>query len=219
MLFYIVDDDDGTRAMLAEIIEDENLGLVVGESENGSMLDEQHFTLKKTDILLIDLLMPIKDGIETIRDIKPIFKGKIIMVSQIETKELIAQAYSHGVSYFITKPINKIEVSSVIRNVIENINMQKSVHSIHQLAGSILLDHPGFKENSFAEADHTSHAQFLLSELSILGENGYQDLLDIVDYLFKYERQETFKNGIPHLKDIFLKVAQEKRESHLNQKN
>lgn len=211
MLFYIVDDDIGTRAMLAEIIEDEDLGSVAGESEDGSMLDEQLFTLKKVDILLIDLLMPVKDGIETIHDIKPIFTGKIIMISQIESKELIAQAYSYGVAYYITKPINKIEVSSVIRNVIESINMEKSVHSIHQLAGSVLLDNPTYKENRSLETDHTPYAQFLLSKLNIVGENGYQDFLDILAYLFKYEKKEVFKNGIPHLKDIFLKVAQEKK--------
>src|SRR5690625_224353 len=211
MLFYIVDDDDGTRAMLAEIIEDGDLGVVVGESVDGSMLDDQLFILKKADILLIDLLMPIKDGIATVHDIKPIFTGKIIMISQIESKELIGQAYSHGVSYFITKPINKIEVLSVLKNVIESIHLEKSVHNIHQLAGNVLQDNFILKENIPSEQDHTSYAQFLLSELGIVGENGYQDLLDIIDYLFKYEKEETFKDGLPHLKDIYLRLAQEKR--------
>jgi len=211
MLFYIVDDDEGTRAMLTEIIEDEDLGVVIGEAENGSMLDERLLTTRKVDILLIDLLMPNKDGIETVHDIKPIFKGKTIMISQIESKELIAQAYSHGIAYFITKPINKIEVLSVIKNVTENIQLEKSIYNIHKLAGATLPGHPAPKENNTLIQDFTSYAQLLLSEAGIVGENGYQDLLDILDYLFKYKKEETLIHGLPHLKDISLELAKEKK--------
>ncbi|MFF2450029.1 response regulator [Neobacillus sp. NPDC058068] len=213
MLFYIVDDDDATRAMLAGIIEDEDLGVVVGEARDGSMIDEHLFTLKKVRILLIDFLMPIKDGIETINDIKPIFEGKTVMISQIESKELIAEAYSYGVEYYITKPINKIEVLSVIKKVIDRIYLEESLHNIHQLARNVLPDNTALKKNNFPAQYFTSFAQHLLSELGIVGESGYQDLLDVLDYLQQYERGKTFKDGFPHLKDIFLKVAQGKHKS------
>lgn len=212
MLFYIVDDDDATRAMLAEIIEDEDLGEVVGEAENGSLLDDHLLTLKKVHILLIDLLMPIKDGIETVRDIKPSFAGKIVMISQVESKELIAEAYSQGIEYYITKPINKLEVLSVIKKVIERIQLEESLHNIHQLVGNVLnLDNPTFKKDSTPEQTFTPSVQFLLSELGIVGENGYQDLLDILDYLFQYEKEKTFSDGFPQLKDIFFKLAKGKQ--------
>jgi len=156
--------------------------------------------------------MPNKDGIETVHDIKPIFKGKTIMISQIESKDLIAQAYSNGIAYFITKPINKIEVTSVINNVIDSIHMEKSVHNIHQLAGNVLPDNNHVLTANYSlEQNFLSNAQFLLSEVGVIGENGYQDLLDILNYLFHYEKEKTFKDGIPHLKDISLKLAQEKK--------
>ncbi|PDY50220.1 response regulator, partial [Bacillus toyonensis] len=119
MYFYIVDDEKAVRSMLAQIIEDEDLGEVIGEAEDGLSLEQQMLILKNIDILFIDLLMPIQDGIKTIRQIKPSFKGKIIMVSQVESKELIADAYSLGVEYYIIKPINRIEVLTVVRKVIE----------------------------------------------------------------------------------------------------
>src|SRR5699024_9808612 len=179
MLFYIVDDDDATRAMLGDIIEDEDLGKVVGEAVDGSMSDEQLFDLKQVDILLLDLLMPTKDGLETIHDISSIFKGKVIMISQIESKELVAQAYSNGVVYYITKPINKIEVLSVIKNVAESIYLEESVHNIHQLTREAIIDNPIPKGNyNTSDNNHIPYAQSILSDLSIVGENGYQDLLD-----------------------------------------
>lgn len=93
--------------------------------------------------------MPFKDGIETIYDIKPIFEGEIVIIPQIESKELIAQAYSYGVEYYITKPINKIEVLSVIKKVIERINLEESLHNIHQLASNILPDNTELKKIIF----------------------------------------------------------------------
>ncbi|GAA3325313.1 hypothetical protein GCM10020331_056680 [Ectobacillus funiculus] len=113
--------------MLAQIIEDENLGDIVGEAEDGSVLDENLIVLKYVDILFIDLLMPNRDGIETIRSLRGKFAGKIIMISQVESKELIGEAYSLGVEYYITKPINRVEVLTIIRNVIERIHLEKNL--------------------------------------------------------------------------------------------
>ncbi len=134
MYFYIVDDEKAVRSMLAQIIEDEDLGEVIGEAEDGLSLEQQMVILKNIDILFIDLLMPNQDGIKTIRQIKPSFKGKIIMVSQVESKELIAEAYSLGVEYYIIKPINRIEVLTVVRKVIERIRLEKSIKKHSRIA-------------------------------------------------------------------------------------
>ena len=115
MRFYIIDDDEVFRSMLAEIIEDNDLGEVIGEAEDGIVLNDQSSLLQQIDILFIDLLMPIQDGIETVRKIKDTFKGKIIMMSQVETKDLIGKAYSLGIEYYITKPLNRMEVLMVIQ--------------------------------------------------------------------------------------------------------
>ena len=88
MRYFIVDDDEAIRDMLSEIIEDEDLGEIVGESDDGSFIDTYLLERKKVDILLIDLLMPDRDGIETVRAIGSDFHGKIIMISQIESKDL-----------------------------------------------------------------------------------------------------------------------------------
>ncbi|MED2371698.1 response regulator, partial [Bacillus thuringiensis] len=138
MYFYIVDDEKAVRSMLAQIIEDEDLGEVIGEAEDGLSLEQQMVILKNIDILFIDLLMPNQDGIKTIRQIKPSFKGKIIMVSQVESKELIAEAYSLGVEYYIIKPINRIEVLTVVRKVIERIRLEKSIKNIQESLNMVL---------------------------------------------------------------------------------
>ena len=52
------------------------------------------------------------------------------MISQVESKQLIGEAYTLGVEYYITKPLNKIEVVSVVRKVMERIRLERSIHDI-----------------------------------------------------------------------------------------
>ncbi|EEM41105.1 Sensory transduction protein glnL [Bacillus thuringiensis serovar sotto str. T04001] len=155
MYFYIVDDEKAVRSMLAQIIEDEDLGEVIGEAEDGLSLEQQMVILKNIDILFIDLLMPNQDGIKTIRQIKPSFKGKIIMVSQVESKELIAEAYSLGVEYYIIKPINRIEVLTVVRKVIERIRLEKSIKNIQESLNMVLkLDSNSSVQEKYRNEKH-----------------------------------------------------------------
>lgn len=86
---FIVDDDEAVRSSLAQLIEDEELGIVAGEAEDGAEVTASYLNDLHIDILCIDLLMPERDGLETIRAIKDEFHGKYLMLSQVETKELI----------------------------------------------------------------------------------------------------------------------------------
>ncbi|HJV45597.1 MAG TPA: response regulator [Bacillota bacterium] len=212
MRFFIVDDDKAVRMMIAEIIEDLELGEVVGEAEDGSMVDLHVLMMNRIDILIIDLLMPIRDGISTVRELMTAFNGKIIMISQVESKEMIGEAYSLGVEYYITKPINRVEVHGIIQRVSENVRLQKSIYDIQKTLNVL-----GFgkskekKEDPFTEANITSSARFILSELGMLGESGTKDLLDMMDYLFQYYKETPLKNHeFPSLKGIFLNIALKK---------
>lgn len=211
MLFYIIDDDEAVREILAQIIEDEDLGEVAGEAEDGSFVDGNMLNLLHIDILLIDLLMPIRDGLETIRQIKPVFKGKIIMISQVESKELIAEAYSVGSEFYITKPVNKIEVLAIVQKVIELIRLEKSIKDIHNSLNAVLkFEQPADKQNALNQKSIRDSGQFLLSELGIAGENGSKDLLDILEYLYQNKQRYTLDNGVPILKEIFVSLAKKR---------
>lgn len=212
MKFYLVDDDITTRTMLKEIIHDHELGIVIGEAEDGSLLDHNSLTLKKADILLIDLLMPNKDGIETVSDINSFFKGKVVMISQIVSKNMISEAYSQGIEYYITKPLNKYEIIAIIKKVSEKIELENSILNIHKLTQKTSHNNTSLKvskqaslENNFSET-----ALAILAQIGIIGENGYKDILDVLNYTFKHEQTHTLTDGMPPLKDIFVNIIKDK---------
>ncbi|CAG9611925.1 Protein-glutamate methylesterase/protein-glutamine glutaminase [Bacillus rhizoplanae] len=212
MFYYIVDDDEVFRSMLSQIIEDEDLGEIVGEAEDGALIEGDQLNFKKVDILFIDLLMPLRDGIETVRSIAPSFAGKVIMISQVESKQLIGEAYSLGVEYYITKPLNKLEVLSVVQKVIERIRLERSIQDIQKSLNNVFQwEKPGLRsEPQLEEKKIIDSGQYLLSELGIAGENGSKDLLSMLEYLFGQEKKETFEYGFPALKDIFQHITVKK---------
>ncbi|MGO4495687.1 response regulator [Paenibacillus sp. 2RAB27] len=211
MRYFIIDDDPAIRSMLEQIIEDEDLGSIVGEAPDGADVDNTLLELKQVDIVLIDLLMPVRDGIETVRKLSGGFEGKIIMISQIESKEMIVKAYACGIEYYITKPLNRLEVIAVIRKVSDLLRMHQSLRNIQKSLSAV-----GFsgaltgKEPSSNDKNITTCGNYMLSDLGLIGEAGSKDLLEMLDYLYRYESNHPQEQGFPQLHDIYHQIALKK---------
>ncbi|EGO62834.1 response regulator [Acetonema longum] len=207
MRYFIADDDEAIRSMLEEIIEDNDLGEVAGVADNGFTVTARLLNMKAVDILIIDLLMPIRDGIQTVREVVPAFKGGIIMISQVEDKAMIGSAYSLGVHYYITKPINRLEVIGIIQKVREHLRLQEVIHNIEKNLNVLNIDKPVFHPPSVERnMSIMTSGQYLLTELGMISESGSSDLLAILHYLSTCEEQPAGQE-IPPLKDIFAHVA------------
>lgn len=214
MRFFIVDDDDAIRYMLTEIIEDYDLGKVIGEAENGLAVEHSLLELKKVDILIIDMLMPIRDGIQTVKAIKNDFSGKIIMLSQVENKEMVGKAYSLGVDYYITKPINRNEVVSVVKTASEHIKLKQLFHNIESSLNIAFRPNPETKNSpdspTLLRNKAITNSEIALSEMGIAGEKGCRDLLNILRFLYDYEEEHTDTKDFPSLKLIFTTISERK---------
>jgi two-component system response regulator YcbB len=207
MRFMLVDDDEAIRFMLREIIDDYDLGEIAFEAETGMDIDNALLSIKKIDILIIDMLMPLRDGIQTIKAIKKDFTGKIIMLSQVESKELVGSSYLSGVDYYITKPINRNEVLSVIRSVSEHIQLRDLVHSIETNLHTVLRPHAPLSSEKIQGKETIPllrRGEILLSTLGISGEAGSRDLLAMLDLQQEYEQ---LHGDFPCLKVIFNELA------------
>ncbi|AJA47161.1 transcriptional regulatory protein GlnL [Clostridium pasteurianum DSM 525 = ATCC 6013] len=211
MNFFIVDDDEAIRSMISEIIEDYDLGNVVGQAEDGALIDIGMLNFKKVDILIIDLLMPIKDGIHTVKDFGKPLAFKIIMLSQVEDKKIIGEAYNLGIEYYITKPINRLEVIKVIEKVISNIKLEKSISDIQKTLSLLGLnksrsseEKPVFK-NTILES-----AEFILTDLGMITESGSKDILDMLQYIIELDKNNSNEYEFPSLKNLFINISKKR---------
>ena len=210
MNYFIIDDDPAIRGMLTEMIEDEDLGKVVGEAEDGSLVNNGLLFLKKADVVLIDLLMPIRDGIEMIRALAEGFQGKFVMISQVEAKELIGEAYRLGAEYYITKPLNQVEISCILNKVNERILVDQSIQGI-QKSLNVFTGRPKSPKMSTSHTKNIMEAgRALISDLGMIGEGGSEDLLNILGFLQNEKQRLGSAYTFPYLKEIFVGIAAEK---------
>lgn len=67
------------------------------------------------DIVLMDIVMPIKNGIEALRDIRLInSKAKVIMISSVGTETYLKEALKAGAVDFIQKPVEYENLEKIL---------------------------------------------------------------------------------------------------------
>ncbi len=178
MRFYLVDDDIMVIRILENIIEEAELGDVVGHSTE-SEAAIQDIIMKKPDIVLVDMLMPIKDGTRVVSEVRSQAESiYFIMISQVSTKNMISKAYTAGIEFYINKPINKIEVVSVIKRVKEKITLEKNFKIIESMvSGGGIESKPRVKDSQLR------NIRVVFSKLGIMGEKGGEDILLICRYM------------------------------------
>ena len=178
MKIYIIEDDISVISVLEDIIEDNHLGTICGDTD-GEPADIHQVLALDPDLVLIDLLMPGKDGIQITRELREAgCHAKIVMLSQVSDKEMVAKAYTAGVEFFIQKPINLIEVRQVISNVRSQWENERALKAIRQVFD--------FQEQTPASAPtkpafdrQRRRMKAILSQLGMAGEKGAQDIIEL----------------------------------------
>ena len=114
----IVDDNDLIRTLLRGILRAEDCE-IIGEARNGTLALEL-IEKSKPDIVLLDVLMPEMDGLETLQNIKQQYPEIIVvMITGSPSKDNVKESIEGGASGFIVKPFKPDSVLSTLNKVLE----------------------------------------------------------------------------------------------------
>lgn len=190
MKFYILDDLLASVKVLQNIIETKNLGEIAGTNTDVEKAIPE-ILAKEPDIVMVDLLMPKKDGITVVKEIREINPDiSFIMISQVADKKMIQDAYEAGIEFFITKPNNRIEIEKVINNIIEKRQMAEVLKGIRNVIGDSPQVPPGHDYGAVASAQPTPHppsktakTRRILGAIGMLGESGTKDIMAVIEML------------------------------------
>lgn len=189
MQFYLIDDDPAVLNILRMILEDGGYGSVCGSA--GSGLDAlEDLKYMRPDIALVDLLMPGMDGIEFVRQARQRYPDlHFVMLSQVSSKDMVAEAYDAGVDFFITKPINSVEVVNVINKVGKFLTMDRTMEKVRFLLQGAVPSQPEAGVSAPPQAarggNDRSQAALngILQRLGISGDPACRDIIQVVNYL------------------------------------
>ncbi len=114
----IVDDSESIRKLLKDML---SVGKheVVAEAVDGIDAIEI-FSTVKPDVVLLDIAMPKKDGLTTLKEIKKTnLNAKVIMITVRDEMEMIQDCVAAGALAYIIKPFVTEEVLKSISFVLE----------------------------------------------------------------------------------------------------
>jgi len=112
----IADDSEFMRNLLREILEEDHE--IIGEAENGVEAVDLYLE-HSPDLVMMDIVMPIRDGIEATAKIKDEDAGaNVIMCTSVGQEEKMKAAVRAGADGYITKPFQKPSVIQAIREVV-----------------------------------------------------------------------------------------------------
>ncbi len=126
MSILIVDDSIDSQLLLKSILKASGFSdlLIAGSSVEAFKLlgmEENHggTGAKGVDVILMDILMPGLDGIETcrlIRTVEFLQDVPIILVTGTEEVRYLEMALEAGALDFVIKPVNKVELLARVRS-------------------------------------------------------------------------------------------------------
>ncbi len=112
----IVDDIPYVRKTLRQILSQRGYQ-VVGEAEDGDQA-VRLYEESRPDLVTMDLVMPIQNGVEATRAILKKFpEARIVVLSAMMQENLVADAILAGAKDYIIKPFQTDEVLRVLNSV------------------------------------------------------------------------------------------------------
>jgi len=113
----IADDAAFMRMMLRKILEEGGYE-VIGEAENGAIAIQKYKELKP-DMLISDMVMPEKGGIDVLKEVLAEFPdANILICSAIGQQALVIEAIQAGAKDYIVKPFEQANVLETVSKIL-----------------------------------------------------------------------------------------------------
>ena len=124
----IVDDDESIRRMLSAVLSREGFQTVTAkDGEEGLAL----FRSTSPDIVLMDIRMPGRSGIEAMRAMLDLRPGAVvILMTAYADLDTAVQAIKNGVFDFVIKPFDLAEIGLLVNRAYQMREMRREIRSL-----------------------------------------------------------------------------------------
>ncbi|NJK56224.1 MAG: response regulator transcription factor [Pleurocapsa sp. SU_5_0] len=120
----LVDDQIIIRQGLRSLLESQADFQIVGEAENGktaiALVEQLYDTPEQPDLILMDVRMPVMDGVAAIKKLSEQFSSiPVLVLSTFDDDEYITQAMQFGAKGYLLKDTAIEEIATAIRTAIK----------------------------------------------------------------------------------------------------
>ena len=126
----MIDDNVNLVGMVEDYFEDNSRIEVVGKAYDGEEgLEIIREGQLKYDLIILDLIMPKKDGMGVLKELKKEDRHEnIIVCTSYNAPETIRKVSEYGVNYYVLKPFSLADLEEKILESFEEIKSSKSIN-------------------------------------------------------------------------------------------
>ena len=129
----IIDDNNDIRQYERTLLQDDYFVLEASDGKEGLEIAKKEVP----DLVICDVMMPVKDGLEFTEQLKTHTATShipVIMLTAKNLEEQRAEGYEHGADSYITKPFHSKVLLARIENLLKQRNLLKNVFQGTQVA-------------------------------------------------------------------------------------
>lgn len=222
MNILLVEDEQITRLGLRKTIEKEQQFSIVAECANGKQaLEQMKLHQQEIDIILLDLNMPIMNGLEFLDHLDPSFTGQVIVLSSYDDLDHIKEAMKKGASDYFHKPTMSPKKIIHILKEAQNKVKKQSYPNINEWVKQFIY-HPSNQMLKIQE--HWIASQKIAKAVILMSANDFNHLkltnFDLTKIINKWKEVNDFNGEFISYKDgYFLFIEKLPAKSLLNQYN
>ena len=125
----MIDDNLNLIEMVKEYFkENENINIAYQANDGEEGIKQIEKYQNKIDLIILDLIMPNKDGIYVLNEMKKRnLKNKIIVATSYNAAEVIREVSEFGVSYYILKPFDLSILEKRIYDIMEKESSNQNI--------------------------------------------------------------------------------------------
>ena len=113
----LIEDEPNIRKFVKALLEaNEYMVIEADNASNGMMMLSSHIP----DLIILDLGLPDRDGIELLRDIRKDWSVPVMVLSARSDEKDKVEALDSGANDYVTKPFGAAELSARIRSILRN---------------------------------------------------------------------------------------------------
>ena len=166
----VVDDNAGLVGLIKEYFSSSEKIEIVGSAVNGeeaiNYLNNKEFDF---DLMLLDLVMPVKDGIAVLDYMKENnIKKKVIVMTSYNEPQTIRNVSEYGVRYYCLKPFDLEDLNN---KIIQTITNKKSNDNIIELENRDVQIQVTKLLHALGIPSHIKGYQFIRSAILMVYEN------------------------------------------------
>lgn len=227
MKLLIIDDEKHVRKSIRLLVDWDSLNInTIEESQNG----EEAIEILKSgepDIIILDMMMPLKNGMELMDWMKlHQIQSNIIVLSGFDDFNFVRHTLQHGAIDYLLKPINPQHLEDALKKAIDKRNESRKMKAEHQelvtvvnelkpvyldkLLSNLLLFPDTVINNTinndFLELCHTGTCQVAVTHIDLVSnrEKTAASVIELCNqYLWERKKGYVFRN-INHPNEIVL---------------